>query len=1183
MKRLLLIALIIILVLGGVLAGAAGWVLHTRSGAVWALSTAQRYLPSTMSLQAEIAPDSSISGPLVLDQLHFANDSVDVQARQITLDWDLWRLLSGRLEVRRLSADGLQIHQKASNAPPPPKSDEPLSVPASLPLGINLKALQITDLSVADADGNTLFEDPRIDARIRWVGRRLDIRYVRTSLPQTGPLQLSARLQMAEDGAELTPLIVSGPGRIQLEGHLAWAGDSDLRLSWEKLNWPVTGDPMVSSASGNATLRGTPEDLKFTIKGLVGPNGSINGEGAYNGALQAKLSWDKLGWPLVAEKPEWSSQHGELDASGTPDQYQFRISAQAAGPVLNKPVVIDGSGSGSTEQVTLDSLAARADKSQLMLKGSVGFSGTMPVQASGSFQQLDPSLVMPDYPAALDGSFEADGALAAGERVNFKFKLDKAQWQGHSYAASASGWRQDDNVTLDEAQLKAGDSVLTAKGRVTAPFNVSARLDSPDLGDLWPGLGGSVKLSANFSGSLQQPAVKLSLEGSNLIYQELPQIRSAKVNGHLDPDGQLQLDADIASLQPALGGEAALSLRLDGSLAQHRLALALSSEPFDSVIKLEGGLDKNKQSWSGSLTELRVEPKNRDAWSLSEAVPLTASAQAASLKGLCVASKQGKLCADADWNAPSYSARLDIHNLDMRFLRPWMPEGLRLDSMLNGGGTVKGQTGAVPDMDLALTLDPGEVRSDRKTLLTFDKATVSARTENGAVHLVANWPHQYGKLDLDATVGLADPIDSAPLGGHLSLKLDQLDWLANLSPELDSAKGRFDAEFDLGGTVSAPVIDGNATLSDGNVALQSAGIEISQLTARVTGSADGKLRFEASGKSGDGELKISGSSENFSTLDLSITGDNFMAADRTDARVWISPDLKLTQANGLWSVTGKVVVPKASITPVGGSDNGVAPSTDQVLVDSSGKEIGQSPLQLHADLRVELGDKVNFEGFGLKTRLEGGLNVYEDPDRDTTARGEIRLIDGKYQAYGQDLSIETGRLIYTGSVLTRPAIEIRATRKPTDEITVGVQVRGTLDAPEFSLTSTPTMSRQEQLSWLVLGHSLESGGSDDDRSMLASAALSLGLGGASKLAQGLKNGLGIDQISIGSQPGETNNQAMLTVGKYLSPGLFISYGVGLFQPGYRFLITYDITHRLKFSGETGVENGGDLIYSFEHN
>src|SRR3546814_14949833 len=80
----------------------------------------------------------------------------------------------------------------------------------------------------------------------------------------------------------------------------------------------------------------------------------------------------------------------------------------------------------------------------------------------------------------------------------------------------------------------------------------------------------------------------------------------------------------------------------------------------------------------------------------------------------------------------------------------------------------------------------------------------------------------------------------------------------------------------------------------------------------------------------------------------------------------------------------------------------------------------------------------------------------------TRARGEINLVDGHYKAYGQDLTIETGKLIFSGGPVTEPALEVRATRKPTEDVTVGLYVRGTRRKPDFQLFSTPPMPHQQQ-------------------------------------------------------------------------------------------------------------------------
>ena len=53
------------------------------------------------------------------------------------------------------------------------------------------------------------------------------------------------------------------------------------------------------------------------------------------------------------------------------------------------------------------------------------------------------------------------------------------------------------------------------------------------------------------------------------------------------------------------------------------------------------------------------------------------------------------------------------------------------------------------------------------------------------------------------------------------------------------------------------------------------------------------------------------------------------------------------------------------------------------------------------------------------------------------------------------------------------------------------------------------------------------------------------------------------------------------MGRYLTPDLYISYGVGLFQPGHVFRLLYDLGRGFQLQTETGVATGADLLYTLE--
>ncbi|MGB7215188.1 MAG: translocation/assembly module TamB domain-containing protein, partial [Gammaproteobacteria bacterium] len=313
---------------------------------------------------------------------------------------------------------------------------------------------------------------------------------------------------------------------------------------------------------------------------------------------------------------------------------------------------------------------------------------------------------------------------------------------------------------------------------------------------------------------------------------------------------------------------------------------------------------------------------------------------------------------------------------------------------------------------------------------------------------------------------------------------------------------------------------------------------------------------------------------------LDVRGEDFELFDTPDARVWVSPDLRLDLLPDRLQLTGRVTMPRARFTPRGAIEGAVTVSEDQVIVDAEETRGPAFTRPFYARVELTLGDDVHFDGFGLKGRLAGALEVVEVPQEPVTGSGEVRVESGTYEAYGQTLEVRTGRLLFAGGALSRPGIDIEAVRRPAEDILVGARVRGTLARPELSVFSEPSMPRQEQLSYLLLGRPLERA-STSESSALTQAAVALGLRGGNFVSERLNETLGFDEFGIQSQAAETSS-ASFVIGKYLTPSLYVSYGVGLFEPVNTLRLRYTISSRWRLVTESSsVASGGDLIYHIE--
>src|SRR4029079_2826075 len=187
-------------------------------------------------------------------------------------------------------------------------------------------------------------------------------------------------------------------------------------------------------------------------------------------------------------------------------------------------------------------------------------------------------------------------------------------------------------------------------------------------------------------------------------------------------------------------------------------------------------------------------------------------------------------------------------------------------------------------------------------------------------------------------------------------------------------------------------------------------------------------------------------------------------------------------------------------TPKGGA---VPVSKDVIFVGGAPQEVAaKPPVAVAARVRVLLGEDVDLNALGLAAKPRGSILALEEPGRPATATGEIEVSGGTFKAYGQDLTIERGRLVFAGGPLSDPGIDLRAYRKADDGTTAGIEARGTLREPEVTLWSDPPMTESEALAYRLLGHPLGQA-SPEEGSRLANAANSLGLKGGNLIAKRL--------------------------------------------------------------------------------
>jgi len=435
-----------------------------------------------------------------------------------------------------------------------------------------------------------------------------------------------------------------------------------------------------------------------------------------------------------------------------------------------------------------------------------------------------------------------------------------------------------------------------------------------------------------------------------------------------------------------------------------------------------------------------------------------------------------------------------------------------------------------------------------------------------------------GMLKAQATAGLAA---DAPLAGSVDLDLHDITWLELFSTDLAGPKGHAVAHLALGGTRAHPQVSGQGSVSDFEGELPALGLNLTQGKLQLTAAANGDTQVNGSVRSGDGTLAIDGRlrwNDPAAPLLINLRGQNVRISNTPELVATANPDLQLAYADGVLKLRGKVEVPSADID-LEKLDNTVSPSPDVVVLDPRGVDPNEPArggvLSIDTDLLLALGGDVKLKGFGLDGKLGGQLRVRQPPGRELLATGNLD-VSGRYRAYGQQLQIERGRLGYVNSAIDNPNLDVLAQHE-FDQATVGVRVRGTALAPQTQIVSTPAMDSSEALAYLVLGHPLRSASSAEGR-QVGAAALALSAG-SNLIAQKVGARLGLDEAGVSQS--RALGSAAFTVGKYLSPRLFLSYGVSIVGTGQVLTLKYLLKHGLDIQIESGRENRASLNWRKE--
>ncbi|MDY6943439.1 MAG: translocation/assembly module TamB domain-containing protein [Pseudomonadota bacterium] len=1051
-----------------------------------------------------------------------------------------------------------------------------LSLPDIPPWPVTLTANGDLDTLVLTADGQSPYP-------VTLTGRIDDV-------PKLGLWTLEANVQsldLSQVRPDLPALTTGGTLQARGEGLAA-----DIRAdAFAKGLAGLDAVIHLSAHWEDATLRVD----ELTASGNIG---TLQGRGhARLGTLddtqiEAALDWQALRWPAL---DHWNSPSGQTRISGSPSAYQVQIEGQFEGPPQQMPSThLSLAAHGNLESLAIDRLQVDTLDGQITATGALNWSDGLDWTARAEGRELNPGVMDAAWPGRLGFALTTEGRYQ--QRLSTHVHVEKLSGRLRNQAVDGQAeldW-SDETLRIDALALRIADARLNVSGRWNAGWDLAGSMDAPDLSRVLPQAGGALAARFTLQGKPEAPEITVNADATDLAWDAL-RIQSLALTADLSPQANQPLTVDLKLEQASLGDQSVQSGRVlvDGTAAGHQIRATAQSAQGQLDLMAEGAWRPAEQQWAGTLNQLALVSKPDTAWVMTEPTALSAGPKRVSLSSLCLRHEGESLCVEGRWQgAAGWHALAEVTSLQLDRAQAYMGDDHRLEGVISARLEAKaGSDGAV--------FAQAETTSDQLRVLTRPSADegqgwrelLSVR----AIRLDGHWDEAGIRLETRARVdqtgswqgrcvipGVRQPAQFATAemrDCQLSADLPDVDFVALFVPALADAKGSLKAELSARGPVSEPIFNGRVELVDGAAEIPDLGLRLQAITLTLTTVPGDRLAWVGQVNSGDGHLDTEGSlalQAGELSLEGKLTGRNFAVIRTAEAAVDVTPDLRFAYSPAELSVSGQVLIPTADITPRDLSST-VQASPDVVIVDPAKTTAEPKPRPLSLDVTVALGDAVSFEGFGLRAKLGGELRFRDGPNEQPLATGQLRVIEGRYNAYGQPLEIETGRIIYTDAPVDNPGLDLRAVRR-LEEVQVGVDVRGTLAQPQLTLFSSPPMSDSDILSYLLFGRPMAQSSSQDSRrvaGILAATRLSGGQIPGERLAERL----GIEEVSLESQGGVEETE--LVLGRQISPRLFVSYGVGLFGNQSTFRTLYRLSRRWTLKTESGVDRSADIIFTIE--
>lgn len=1002
--------------------------------------------------------------------------------------------------------------------------------------------------------------------------------------------------------------IDSSLGTLNAQGTLQLNGDFAIDLSLTSVLNPLKfqGQEILPKSQADLTLSGA---LKNTVVLALRTQGAFNA--VLNGEVKPAedkmpfhldLTTSKGQYAFAPTLPPLKINDVSLKLSGDLLDYHAQLVGGAEGMAHIPHTHLELDADGKLYQVNINRLSLAAQGGSATLIGSADWKNGVQWQVQANLNKLNLRSYLPDFPAILSGELINSGSVTDDSwKVNLPTLDLTGVLSGRPLSLQGSVLLSDQTLLKVPALLlNYGDNRIQANGVLGEASDFALAIQAPNLRGLYGDLSGAVTGNLGIKGKLTAPSLTADMQVQNFHMQDIELAKGTlqadilsepTVKGRLDFNAVLFRYANSVQLHQ-------FALNISGDEQNHQIMLSSQGEPLAADFKISGIFDRTLQQWKGSLSQVNIDtPIGGIKPNQTVAVAYDNNKTQATVSAHCWQNADLDLCFPQTFTVGmNGDIPFNLKRLNLNLLNKFIQQET-LKGQLRSEGRAVWFSDKPFMLNLALNGDNIAIAQqlDYRTFkLDIPKFTLNADIQNNNLILKSDIHVQnQGRINTD--LKLNDLNGARSLDGLFSIERLNLAPANQLFGSDESVEGEIQSRLNLGGNLQKPLLHGNVDFRNLRSKLKSLPFVLTDgaVTLHFDGThstLQGHLRTQ------DSRLNIHGNADWANLADwrseVRAETENFKLDLPSMGKLRFSANVLAKATPKLLELSGNIDIPWARIKVDTLPENAEAVSEDEVILNGPRKSKDElikrefasttkSGMEIRSDLKIKIGNDVNFDAYGFKSHLEGLLSVKQEKGR-LGLYGQIDLKNGRYASFGQDLLISKGQVNFTG-LASQPMLNIEAIRNPEamedSKITAGVKVVGVATNPEITVFSNPSKPQDQALSYLLTGRSLEDAGQAGSGGSVGAALLGMGLAKSGKLVGGIGEVFGIQDLNLGTAG--VGDSSKVQVSGNIGKRLQVKYGIGLFDGLAEVTLRYRLLPQLYFQSVSGTNQVFDLLYQFE--